>query len=155
MLAQKLAADGPQMADTLFSHLKLLHALHVEDAPSSRHPMTQTVGPRPPHAGRTAACHSRSGTQLQWTVFNAVVHLPVTVLHRRGINGSTTLAHVKVCQLPIVLPSTQVLGILQVVIQHRQLALRRQLQLGHVGIAHVPDVAADRPILAQLLEAHL
>ena len=78
--------------------------------------------------------------------------LPVTVLNGGCLNRCATLAHVKVCKLPIVLPRTDQAGVLQVEVDRGQLTLWSQLKVRRIGIADIPDEAAHRAVLWLLLE---
>ncbi len=60
--------------------------------------------------------------------------------------------HVKIGKLAVILPSAHQAGVLQVEVDGRQLALRRQLKVWRVGIADVPDVTAHGAVVWLLLE---
>lgn len=76
----------------------------------------------------------------------------MTVLNGRGLHRRAALAHVKIGKLAVVLPSTHQAGVLQVEVDGRQLALRRQLKVWRVGVADVPDVTAHGAVVWLLLK---
>lgn len=76
----------------------------------------------------------------------------MAMFNGRRLDRCATLAHVKICKLPIVLASTDQTGVLQVEVDGGQLALWGQLKVRRVGIADIPDVAAHGAVLWLLLE---
>ena len=75
----------------------------------------------------------------------------MAVFQLGGVHGEAALADVEEGDLAVVLPGAQQAGVLQVVADAGQRAAGPQLELRHVRVVQVPDVAGQRaPLLLAL-----
>lgn len=76
---------------------------------------------------------------------------PVAVLDLGGVNWAAASAGVKKCDLAVVLPAAQQVGVLQAEAQARERAWRPEFKLRRVRVAHVPHIAVRwSPLILRL-----
>lgn len=81
-----------------------------------------------------------------------VVCIPMAVLNGGHFHWCAALAYIKIGKLAIVLTSTNKAGVLEVEVDARELALRRQLKVRCVWVGYIPNVTTHGTALWLLLE---
>jgi len=114
--------------------------------------LAQAAGVPPEHlaiGGDRCALCARLGLQPR----HVVARVAVRLLDGGGVHGGVALAHVPVRHLTVVHAAGEDVGVLGVVVDAAQLRWRLHLEVGYVGVVHVPDVGARAHPLGLRLEA--